>query len=55
MKPGDFSLRQRFIHYGKALYYKGGGALDRLPRKVVEVPSLETFKVRCDVVLGDLA
>ena len=33
---------------------KGGDALNRLPKEVVDAPSLEAFKARLDVALGSL-
>ena len=33
---------------------EGGDALNRLPKEVVDAPSLEAFKARLDVALGSL-
>jgi len=36
------------------LYYINNEVLNRLPRKVVDVPSLEVFKARLDGALSNL-
>ena len=36
------------------IHPEGGDALNRLPKEVVDAPSLEAFKARLDVVLGSL-
>ena len=36
------------------LLTEGGDALNRLPKEVVDAPSLEAFKARLDVALGSL-
>lgn len=40
--------------YGRNFYSETGETLDRLPREVVDGPSLETFKVRLDRALSNL-
>ena len=39
---------------GEVLYKESGEVLNRLPREVVDAPSLEVFKARLDGVLGSL-
>jgi len=41
-------IRRKFFHP------EGGDALNRLPREVVDAPSLEASKARLDVALGSL-
>ena len=42
------AFRKKFFHT------EGGDALNRLPKEVVDAPSLEAFKARLDVALGNL-
>ena len=41
-------IRRKFFHPGR------GDALNRLPKEVVDAPSLEAFKARLDVAVGSL-
>ena len=41
-------IRRKFFHP------EGGDTLNRLPKEVVDAPSLEAFKARLDVALGSL-
>jgi len=50
VKEGRFSLDMR----KKSFSLKVMGHWDRLPREVVDAPSLETFKVRLDWALSTL-
>ena len=49
LRQGMFRLdiRRKFFHS------EGGDALNRLPKEAVDAPSLEAFKARLDVALGD--
>ena len=38
----------------EVFHTEGGDALNRLPREVVDAPSLEVFKARLDGALGSL-
>jgi len=38
----------------RTLHTEGGDALNRLPKEAVGAPSLEAFKARLDVALGNL-
>ena len=40
--------------YKEVFHPEGGNALNRLPKEVVDAPSLEAFKARLDVALGSL-
>jgi len=54
-RSNGFKLREgRFRLDIKNFYHKGGEILNRLPRDVVEAPSLETFKARLDGALSNL-
>ena len=41
-------MRRKFFHT------ECGDALNRLPKEAVDAPSLEAFKARLDVALGNL-
>ena len=52
-----FKLRQERIRLDirrKFFHTEGGEALNRLPKEVVDAPSLQAFKARLDVGLGSL-
>jgi len=55
-RGNGFILRQgRFrLDIRRKFFTHGGDALNRLPREVVDVQSLEAFKARLDVALGSL-
>ena len=40
--------------YMQLFHSEGGDALNRLPKEVVDGPSLQAFKARLDVALGSL-
>ena len=43
------------VGYEEEVFHpEGGDALNRLPKEVVDVPSLDAFKARLDVALGSL-
>jgi len=50
LKEGRFSLDVR----GKFFTRRVGRHWNRLPREVVDAPSLEVFKARLDEALGNL-
>jgi len=40
--------------FSRNFHSEGGNALNRLPKKAVDAPSLQAFKARLDVVLSSL-
>jgi len=49
-KGSGFHLRDFFFF----IHPEGSDALNRLPKEVVDAPSLEAFQARLDVALGSL-